>query len=160
CTVTEIRACRVKSGGPRFRWSTRADCRLGALRLCAVCTASNAETRNMRATQDATKRAGSVGRCRQVLCGLTALLTAAALLVAAPASSGASGAGVPNLSGSEISVRLVASGLGALTTIVWRHNDARMYVAVKTGSVRIVNPDGSVVPTPVVTESVLSQGEQ
>ncbi len=101
-----------------------------------------------------------MSRCRQFLCALTALLTAGALLVAVPAVSGATDMSVPNLSGSEISVRLVASGLGSLTTIVWRHNDARMYVAEKTGAVRIVNPDGTVVPTPVVTESVLSTGEQ
>ena len=40
---------------------------------------------------------------------------------------------------------------GRTIALAWRHDDARMYVAEQTGTIRIVNPNGTLVSTPVIT---------
>jgi glucose/arabinose dehydrogenase len=50
--------------------------------------------------------------------------------------------------------------LSSPVALAWRHDDARMYVAEQPGRVRIVNTDGTLVGTPVLTLTVGNGGEQ
>jgi glucose/arabinose dehydrogenase len=67
---------------------------------------------------------------------------------------------LPNLDSAAVSLVLAAQGLNSPIALGWRHNDARMYVAEQGGTIKIVNTNGSIVSTPVITLTVAGGDEQ
>src|SRR3954470_14156819 len=75
------------------------------------------------------------------ICVAVALAVAAVMAIAAPARATTYPAGFEE--------RTVASGLTQPTTIAWVP-DGRMFIAEKDGRVRVVMPNGTLSPTPVL----------
>ncbi len=98
-------------------------------------------------------------RSRRLPALFAGIVMCAGIAVAAVGSSPATAA-PPDLSGVQLDVVPFASGLSSPVAITWRHNDARMYVAEKTGKVRIISTAGVVSPTAVLTVSVAGGDEQ
>jgi glucose/arabinose dehydrogenase len=91
-------------------------------------------------------------RCARAV--VAAVCVAAVVVTAAPAHA------APSLSGAPLVITAFASGLDTPVAIATRKNDARLYVAEKGGAIRIVNTNGSVVSTPVLSIAVATDSEQ
>jgi glucose/arabinose dehydrogenase len=75
---------------------------------------------------------------RRISLALVAVLACAGLLAVAPSTGGAA-----NLPAVQLALQPFAAGLSSPVAIAFRAGDPRMYVAEKTGTVRIVNANGS-----------------
>ncbi len=98
-------------------------------------------------------------RSRRLPALLVSIVVCAGVAVGVAGSSPATAA-PPDLSTVQLDLVPFASGLSIPVAIAWRHNDARMYVAEKTGTVRIVSTTGVVSSTAVLTLSVATGQEQ
>jgi glucose/arabinose dehydrogenase len=93
---------------------------------------------------------------------LASLIGCSALVNGVDGRSVAAGTSVPDLSSLQLGVVRVANGLSQPVAAAWRQGDSRMYVAEKTGRVRLIHADGSLVANPVLdlTDSIATSGEQ
>ena len=91
---------------------------------------------------------------RRLVVVATVLALALGAVGATPAS------GTANVSGAAIRAVPFASGLDAPVAIANRKGDRRLYVAEQGGTIRIVNTNGTLVSTPVLTLAVADSGEQ
>ena len=66
----------------------------------------------------------------------------------------------PTLSSVSLALTTVATGLSSPVALAWRHNDARMYVVEQGGKVRLVDTNGTLVTTPVLSLTGLSTGNE
>ena len=97
---------------------------------------------------------------RRRLFALGATVVATASLVAGVSGLGRASAAGPDLSSVQLALTPVATGLSDPVALAWRQGDPRMYVAEKTGTVRIVAVDGTVAPTPVLTVAVAQTDDE
>jgi len=67
---------------------------------------------------------------------------------------------LPDLATVNITLATAATGLASPVALAWRRNDDRIYVAEQRGDVRIVDTDGHVIATPVLTLSGLSHANE
>jgi glucose/arabinose dehydrogenase len=66
---------------------------------------------------------------------------------------------LPDLARVRVTPKPVASGLDS-PIVAWRVHDTNMFVAEQGGRVRIVDPNGRLSPTPVLTVGPLSSNEE
>jgi glucose/arabinose dehydrogenase len=66
----------------------------------------------------------------------------------------------PNLASVRVTLAPVVSGLASPIALAWRTHDTHMFVAEQRGRVRIVDANGHLSPTPVLTVGPLSSGNE
>jgi glucose/arabinose dehydrogenase len=66
----------------------------------------------------------------------------------------------PDLARAHVTLTTVVSGLDSPVALAWRAHDTRMFVAEQRGRVRIVDTNGQLSPTPVLTVGPLSNGNE
>jgi glucose/arabinose dehydrogenase len=91
------------------------------------------------------------GRRRRLFALSATVVATTALVVAEVGGLGRASAAAPDLASTQLALTPVASGLTQPVAVAWRAGDARMYVAEKPGTVKLVDTDGTVLPTPVVS---------
>jgi glucose/arabinose dehydrogenase len=87
-------------------------------------------------------------------------VTSPAPTTTTPPDSSTTTSGAPNLSAVHVALQSVATGLDSPVALAWRPHDTRMYVAEQPGRVRIVDTDGTLLPTPVLTLTSLSHSNE
>jgi len=97
---------------------------------------------------------------RRFLAVFASLVACSALAGTALDGMARASAAGPNLAGVQLALTPVATGLSDPVALAWRQGDPRMYVAEKTGTVRIVAVNGTVAPTPVVTVAVAQTDDE
>ncbi|HEY5076804.1 MAG TPA: PQQ-dependent sugar dehydrogenase [Acidimicrobiia bacterium] len=75
---------------------------------------------------------------------------------ARPGPSSTRPASTPNLASVRVALTPVVSGLASPIALAWRAHDTHMFVAEQRGRVRIVDANGHLSPTPVLTVGPLS----
>ena len=66
----------------------------------------------------------------------------------------------PDLARVRVALAPVVSGLNSPVALAWRAHDTHMFVAEQSGRVRVVDANGRLSPTPVVTVGPLSRGNE
>jgi glucose/arabinose dehydrogenase len=66
----------------------------------------------------------------------------------------------PDLASAHVVLAGVTSGLDSPIALAWRAHDTHMFVAEQVGRVRIVDANGQLSPTPVLTVGPLSKGNE
>ncbi len=105
-------------------------------------------------------RANLLGRHRRGAALGAALVACSALTAVAVGGPGSVAAAAPDLSAVHVKLKTVATGLSQPVALAFRHGDSRVYVVEQGGSIVIVDANGTVDPTPVISGVGVANGEQ